>query len=360
MKKQINPTIKAHLIRGTFYLLLLIAVCAIPFALAQRNATKRPVTKAMNVSGIAFKPGLQIPTGCTNYVTTTGRGQITPGDTDAGNHCDDCATLISLPFPITVYGQTFASAYVSSNGTLDLVGSTATLSHGCVVLPDPGWEMSILAYQDDLRTDNLGWAGCASFPDGTCGVFTSVTGTTGNRRFNIEWRAVHYADTTTSANFEVVFYETDPSSLCIIYGATSDNGSDETSGVQASSTGSATTFSCGTPTLLDGLKVIYTCTSGNTPTPTPTATVTATATATATSTATGTPTPTATPTAPRPTPTPRPRPTPAPRGGNCYLDSSDCSGIPNLVSVSCFDCLVTQSGMSWADGGGCHTTCPSP
>src|SRR5205809_7766196 len=43
MKKQINPTIKAHLIRGAFYLLLLVAVCAIPFALAQRNATKRGV-----------------------------------------------------------------------------------------------------------------------------------------------------------------------------------------------------------------------------------------------------------------------------------------------------------------------------
>src|SRR5882672_10124189 len=43
MKKQINPTIKAHLIRGAFYLLLLVAVCAIPFALAQsrsRGTTK--------------------------------------------------------------------------------------------------------------------------------------------------------------------------------------------------------------------------------------------------------------------------------------------------------------------------------
>ena len=39
MKKQINPTIKAHLIRAAFYLILLVAVCAIPFALAQR---KRP------------------------------------------------------------------------------------------------------------------------------------------------------------------------------------------------------------------------------------------------------------------------------------------------------------------------------
>ena len=40
MKKQINPTLKAHLIRSAFYLLLLLAVCAIPFAVAQRNKPK--------------------------------------------------------------------------------------------------------------------------------------------------------------------------------------------------------------------------------------------------------------------------------------------------------------------------------
>jgi N-acetylneuraminic acid mutarotase len=37
MKKQINPKIKAHLVRGALYLLPLLAVCAMPFALAQRN-----------------------------------------------------------------------------------------------------------------------------------------------------------------------------------------------------------------------------------------------------------------------------------------------------------------------------------
>src|SRR5690349_13416306 len=46
MKKQIHPTIKAHLIRGAFYLLLLVAVCAIPFALAQRNLSHGSVTKS--------------------------------------------------------------------------------------------------------------------------------------------------------------------------------------------------------------------------------------------------------------------------------------------------------------------------
>src|SRR4029077_471158 len=41
MKKQINPTIKAHLIRSAFYVILLLAVCVIPFALAQRNTTRQ-------------------------------------------------------------------------------------------------------------------------------------------------------------------------------------------------------------------------------------------------------------------------------------------------------------------------------
>src|SRR5438067_10475228 len=40
MKKQTNPNIKAHLLRGAFYPLLLVAICAIPFALAERNTIK--------------------------------------------------------------------------------------------------------------------------------------------------------------------------------------------------------------------------------------------------------------------------------------------------------------------------------
>src|SRR5205807_8208780 len=57
MKKQINPTIKAYLIRGAFYLLLLIAVCAIPFALAQRNAPKRSGPNAGKLSASQSKAG---------------------------------------------------------------------------------------------------------------------------------------------------------------------------------------------------------------------------------------------------------------------------------------------------------------
>ncbi len=45
MKAQIRPAIKAHLVRGAFYLLLLLAVCAIPFALAQRKIAKQSLAK---------------------------------------------------------------------------------------------------------------------------------------------------------------------------------------------------------------------------------------------------------------------------------------------------------------------------
>jgi N-acetylneuraminic acid mutarotase len=125
---------------------------------------------------------------------------------------------------------------------------------------------------------------------------------------------------------------------------------------------------CGTPTPTPTATATATATptATATATATPTATATATATPTATATATPTATATATPTptnTPRPTPTPRPRPTPPPpppAPGYCFLDNSSCSGVPNLVQSTCFDCLVTHNGMSWQDGSGCHTTCPSP
>ncbi len=41
MKKQTESNIKAHLFRGACYLILLLAVCLIPFALAQRASIQR-------------------------------------------------------------------------------------------------------------------------------------------------------------------------------------------------------------------------------------------------------------------------------------------------------------------------------
>src|ERR1041385_4301826 len=64
MKKQINPTIKAHLIRSAFYLLLLLAIVAIPFALAQsrsRGTARETMAKRATVLEPAESKGLAIP-----------------------------------------------------------------------------------------------------------------------------------------------------------------------------------------------------------------------------------------------------------------------------------------------------------
>src|SRR6476661_1721475 len=62
VKAHISSTIKAHLIRGAIYLLLLLAVCVIPFALGQRttgeqstsaNTTQPPPTPSDSGPGAA-------------------------------------------------------------------------------------------------------------------------------------------------------------------------------------------------------------------------------------------------------------------------------------------------------------------
>jgi Galactose oxidase, central domain len=62
MKKQINPDIKAHLLRSAVYVIVLLAVCVIPFALGQRNIGRlAPTSKAFRTDGKAARP--QLPQG---------------------------------------------------------------------------------------------------------------------------------------------------------------------------------------------------------------------------------------------------------------------------------------------------------
>src|SRR5438270_2600563 len=69
MKKQLNPSVKAHLLRGAFYLLLLMlmAVCVIPFALGQRATTKQSAVADPLLLGLAPVAALSNsdePSGC--------------------------------------------------------------------------------------------------------------------------------------------------------------------------------------------------------------------------------------------------------------------------------------------------------
>jgi hypothetical protein len=235
---------------------------------------------------------------------------IVPGTTDTGNHADDGTTPITLPFPYTIYDQTFTSANVDSNGTFQFMSPLSIFSNTC--LPDTSRTYIIFPYWDDLRTDTN--SGCSVFPNGTCGIFTSISGTAPNRIFNIEYRAVYFAAPTTTANFELRLYE-GQSRFDVIYGTVANSNTSATAGVQKV-TDFDQYFCNGSGGAATGGQsyILVTCSPSPTPTASPTATATATSTATATATATPTPTATARPSpTPRQAPTPRPRPTPPPR-----------------------------------------------
>jgi serine protease AprX len=249
------------------------------------------------------------PVGC-QYIFTTGTDQLVAGNVDTGNHTDDGDTAVSLPFSFQLYDQSFNAVNVNSNGRLDFVCINEPLGYLSACLPAADNQCSfaytIFPLWTDLRTDAQ--AGCASFPGGTCGIFTSVSGSAPNRIFNIEWRAVYFATPTATANFEIRLYENNPDKrFDVIFGAVQP-GSDQlyVSGVQGPNNTFTQDF-CNAGPPAAGSRT-YMCPGGGTPTPTPTATATATPTATATTTPTATPTST-----PRVAPTPRPRPTPPPR-----------------------------------------------
>jgi hypothetical protein len=258
--------------------------------------------------------------GCppSQYTITDGTDTIVPGDTDVGNHCDDCNTPVTLPFPFTLYDQTYTSVNVSSNGRLDFVVPNEPGGFITNCLPAPPnigpYDFTIFPVWQDQRTD-IGLSGCANFPNGTCGVFTSVSGTAPNRIFNIEWRTVYFANNAATANYEARLYEGDPNLKFEVIVGTVQTGGDHNyvSGVQGNSgAGFFTQDFCDSnpPAAASHTYEIPPCAQ---PTPSPTPTATPTATATVTPSATPTATPTATPPhhpTPRPRPTPHPRPTP--------------------------------------------------
>jgi hypothetical protein len=230
MKKQTKSNIKAHLIRSSFYVLLLLAVCVIPFALAQRNTIRRAVSKARpaanaaasqfrndtaavrkvnlapskkgkvqapsnhfsNAFGRTRQPrGLHkvtSPNGICSYEFTTGADTIVPGDTNIGNATDDGDTFVSLPFSFQLYDQVFNGVNLSSNGRADFVTVNEPGGFLSSCLPAPPnigpFDYTIFPVWSDYRTDIVG-EGCANFASG-CGIFTSVSGVAPNRIFNIE------------------------------------------------------------------------------------------------------------------------------------------------------------------------------
>ena len=212
------------------------------------------------------------------YAITFGGNTIVPGTTDTGNHCVWCETPISLPFPFTLYDQTFNAVNVTSSGRLDFacVNEPANYTQTCLPAPPNNclYDYTIFALWAEWST-STGQAGCSTWENG-CGIFTSISGSAPNRIFNIEWH-VTYREGGQPGNFEVRLYENDPNKrFDVIYGAVGGvTDTYDSAGLQGPVGFFTQDFCWATPpqTVSRTYAVMLPCT---TPTPTPTGDITVT------------------------------------------------------------------------------------
>lgn len=164
-------------------------------------------------------PSYGIGVGCDAFVPAFG---------DISNHCDDCETTITLPFPVQLYDRYFTEISLDSNGRAEFPAGSSEFSNTC--LPQVDETFSIYPYWDDLRTDAMRGA-CSQYPNGFCGILATVSGTAPNRTFTIEWRTIYFSNEAQRANFEIQFTE-GQTTFRVIYGTVDQGNTSATAGVQ--------------------------------------------------------------------------------------------------------------------------------
>jgi subtilisin family serine protease len=107
---------------------------------------------------------------------------------------DDAAAAVALPFPVPFYGQSYTTAYVSTNGFLNFLGPQAGPAVAWVPNTNPP-NGAVYGLSDDLVVD------------GSASVRTAVVGQAPTRQFVVEWRNVLVKSSQARVTFEVVLYE---------------------------------------------------------------------------------------------------------------------------------------------------------
>jgi hypothetical protein len=291
MKKQLNPTVKAHLIRSAFYVLLLVAVCVIPFALAQRNtvATATGVSRqselptASTYTGprpLRILPQPKLPL-VVLYDQYDNPGTNATGSQDFETANDPFDDFAADDF-VVPGGQTWNVSEVDVQGGYFAFPGPAVAFHVFIYQDSgglPGTQVYSAMNQPYTTANGLDFVVNLSSPavlsPGTYWVSVQC-----RMDFDVggQW---YWQDRTVQSNNGAAWQNPGGGfGICITWGRRGDP--------------AGCNIDPGVPDQVFRL-------AGTTGGPTPTATATATATATPTATAT------------RPPPTPRPRPTPFPR-----------------------------------------------
>ncbi len=160
----------------------------------------RQATVGTNTQATADYALAATPTGG-GYTLTEQAVPYTPADTTVLPLTgDDAYTTVALPFPVTLYGQTYNTGWVDTNGVFSFL-DPGEPSPDAWPIPSP----------DSPEEPNA-----ALYPfwhdwvvDSNASIRTAIRGSAPNRQFVIEWRNVHsYEDPLTRITFQVILDET--------------------------------------------------------------------------------------------------------------------------------------------------------
>jgi subtilisin family serine protease len=128
---------------------------------------------------------------------------VTPGTKLAtASSSDDDFSALNITFPFTYYGQTYTTAYVSSNGFLTLGSSSGADAFANTTMPNSGVPNGVVAaLWDDLNPGT-------TF-GGSGDVYAGLTGGAGNHVLHVEWYNLPHFSLSGSGTvtFEMSLYE---------------------------------------------------------------------------------------------------------------------------------------------------------
>ncbi|WP_406365392.1 S8 family serine peptidase [Streptomyces sp. NBC_00645] len=160
---------------------------------------------------------------------------------------DEDSASVALPFPVSLYGVSYSSASVTTDGLVNFLSSRVG-DYSNTALPTTGAngvKGVIAPLWDDLTLDKKS------------SVQTATTGTTGSRRFAVVWNNAAYANGTSGrSSFEVVFDEA-TGAVTVQYQSVADKGAGATVGIANQSGTDALQYSYNQSVIADGTAVRF-------------------------------------------------------------------------------------------------------
>ncbi|MET9902226.1 S8 family serine peptidase [Streptomyces sp. NPDC006446] len=160
---------------------------------------------------------------------------------------DEDSASVALPFPVSLYGVSYSSASVTTDGLVNFLSSRVG-DYSNTALPTTGAngvKGVIAPLWDDLTLDKKS------------SVQTATTGTKGSRTFAVVWNNAAYANGTSGrSSFEVVFDEA-TGAVTVQYQSVADKGAGATVGIANQSGTDALQYSYNQSVIADGTAVRF-------------------------------------------------------------------------------------------------------